>query len=137
MSVGHPVCSQLLYRKIRFNVITLSSISGSSVFSWRKFYKIIDWSIYHYRCLSWNSFVKEKYIRIFTKSTLHGFYSFILENEIRCNYYFISRIGLPLFRKNADEDVMVSSFISEESEKELELYAEDLPKSSDDKLWYV
>lgn len=33
------------------------------------------------------------------------------------------RIGLPLFRKNngAEEDVMMSSFISEESEKELEL----------------
>ncbi|XKL65492.1 hypothetical protein PGB90_008912 [Kerria lacca] len=52
----------------------------------------------------------------------------------------ITAIGVPNFRKNntTDDDVMVSSFISEESEKELELNSDDLPKSFDDsgKAWF-
>ncbi|XP_065207160.1 E3 ubiquitin-protein ligase HECTD1 isoform X3 [Planococcus citri] len=62
------------------------------------------------------------------------FLKLLCQGEIHTNIH--EKIGLPLFRKNADDDVMVSSFISEESEKELELYAEDLPKSTEDKIWF-
>ena len=53
--------------------------------------------------------------------------------------FFLSlRIGLPLKTITIEEDLMVSSFISEESEKEQELMADDPPKATDEsgKAWF-